>query len=293
MCGRYATSRYASDLVHDFDIHDVVGDLEPDYNVAPTKDVWAVLERPPRGEPDAPARRQLRVVRWGLVPSWAKDPSIGSRLINARLESVAQKPAFKKALASRRCILPADGYYEWYDAANAQGVAASNSNAVASDAGESRRPRPKKAARKKQPFFIRPRDGSVLAMAGLYELWRDDTRDRDDPAAWLWTSTVLTTTAEDDVGYLHDRMPMLLEPEQYDAWLDPSRSDPGELLPLLVPAAPGRLEAYPVSTDVGNVANEGAYLVEPLAPAESAAAGPESASVAVPAAERGDTSRLF
>lgn len=248
MCGRYATSRSAADLVDEFDIRDVEGELEPDYNVAPTKDVWAVMERPTRGEPAEPPHRQLRVVRWGLVPSWAKDPSIGSRLINARTETIAAKPAFKKAFAKRRCLLPADGYYEWYDPPDG--------------------PRTTKGARRKQPFFIRPRGGGVLAMAGLYELWRDETRDRDDLDAWLWTATVLTTTAEDELGHIHDRMPMLLERDQYDAWLDPARSDPDELLPLLVPAAPGRLEAYPVSTDVGNLANGGAYLAEPLEPAD-------------------------
>lgn len=274
MCGRYATSRYAGDLVHKFDIDDVVDELEPDYNVAPTKDVWAVLERAPRGEPDAATRRQLRVVRWGLVPSWAKDPSIGSRLINARTETVAVKPAFKKALAARRCLLPADGYYEWYDSPAAP---------VAS-----------KGKRRKQPFFIRPRNGGVLAMAGLYELWRDETRAREDPDAWLWTATVLTTTAEDDLGHIHDRMPMLLEPAQYDAWLDPARSDPDELLSLLVPAAPGRLEAYPVSTDVGNVANGGAYLIEPLAPAEPGeATRPEPAASDAAAVGPDDLARLF
>lgn len=275
MCGRYATSRYAADLVDEFGIDDVLDELEPDYNAAPTKDVWAVLERAARGEPDSPPRRQLRVVRWGLVPAWAKDPSIGSRLINARTETAAVKPAFKKALAARRCLLPADGYYEWYDSPAT--------------------PRTGRGKPRKQPFFIRPRDGGVLAMAGLYELWRDEARERADPAAWLWTTTVLTTTAEDDLGHIHDRMPMLLEREQYDAWLDPGRSDPDELLPLLVPAAPGRLEAYPVSPDVGNVANAGAHLVEPL-PAEEMVDAPsqEAAGSRDPAAARDDaTARLF
>ncbi len=256
MCGRYATSRSSADLADEFDVDEVEGDLEPDYNVAPTKDVWAVLERPPRDEPDAAPRRRLRTVRWGLVPSWAKDPSIGSRMINARTETIATKPAFKRALARRRCLLPADGYYEWYSPPDG--------------------PRTAKGKPRKQPFFLRPRDGGLLAIAGLYELWRDETRDREDPEAWLWTATVLTTTAEDELGRIHDRMPMLLEPEAYDAWLDPAGSDPDDLLSLLVPAAPGRLEAYPVSTDVGNVANQGAYLVTPLPP-EDAIATPDAA----------------
>lgn len=248
MCGRYATSRSSADLADEFEVDDVEGELEPDYNVAPTKDVWAVLDRPPREEPDQPPRRRLRTVRWGLVPSWADNPSIGNRLINARAETVASKSAFKRAFAQRRCLLPADGYNEWYEAPDG--------------------PRTAKGKPRKQPFFIRPGDGDVLAMAGLYELWRDESRDREDPKAWLWTATVLTTSATDELGRIHDRMPMLVEPGSYDAWLDPKRSDADELLSLLVPAAPGRLEAYPVSTDVGNVANEGAYLVEPLPPAD-------------------------
>ncbi len=116
----------------------------------------------------------------------------------------------------------------------------------------------------KQPFFIHPADGGVLAMAGLYEIWRDPTRDDDDPARFSWTCTVLTTTAEDAVGHIHDRMPLLVEPERYAAWLDPSVSAVDELTRLLVPAAPGRLEAYPVSTLVNNVRNNGPELLDAL-----------------------------
>lgn len=241
MCGRYAASRRPEDLVEEFEVDAVPDEAIPaQYNVAPTDPVYAVLERPPRGEPDATPVRRLQPVRWGLVPSWAKDPSIGSRMINARVETVAEKPAFKRAFARRRCLLPADGYYEWY--------------------GEGRG--------KKQPFFITPPDGSVLAMAGLYELWRDDEKDDGDPAAWLWTATVLTTSAPDDLGRIHDRMPMVVERERYADWLGAEASSE-ELRSLLVPAAPGRLRAYPVSTDVNDVRNDGPHLVEPI-PAEGA-----------------------
>ena len=164
-------------------------------------------------------------------------------MINARMETVTEKPAFRKAFASRRCLLPADGYYEWY--ATEQ--------------------RTKAGKPLKQPFFIHPRDGSVMAMAGLYEIWRDPTRDDDDPQRFRWTCTVLTTSAEDDLGHIHDRMPLLVERERYGAWLDPTRSDPEVLTELLVPAAPGRLEAYPVSTMVNSVKNSGPDLLEPLA----------------------------
>jgi putative SOS response-associated peptidase YedK len=246
MCGRYASSRRPEDLVEEFEIDkvEVKEPLQPDYNVAPTKPVYAVVERAPRdgeGEAEGDQRqRQLRTVRWGLVPFWAKDPSIGNRLINARMETVHEKPAFRKAFTSRRCLLPADGYFEWY--ATEQ--------------------RTKAGKPVKQPFFIRPADGGVLAMAGLYEIWRDPTRDEDDPQRFLWSCTVLTTTAEDSVGHIHDRMPLLVEPDRRAAWLDPSSSSVDHLLELLVPAAPGLLEAYPVSTAVNNVRNNGPELLE-------------------------------
>ena len=246
MCGRYAASRSPADLVEEFEVvaSDVTESLAPDYNVAPTKTVPAVIERPPRGEPQGAAVRRLIALRWGLVPSWAKNPAIGNRLINARMETVADKPAYRRAFAARRALLPADGYYEWYPT---------------SELGRGGKP-------VKQPFFIRPRDGSRLAMAGLYEIWRDPTRDEDDPARFRWTCTVLTTSAEDDLGHIHDRMPLSVEPHRYAAWLDPTASSPEELKGLLVPAAPGRLEAFPVSTQVNNVKNNGADLVQPLAP---------------------------
>ena len=246
MCGRYAASRSPDDLAEEFEVDDRPEQALPaSYNVAPTQDVYAVLERPPRGEPEAPVRRALRVVRWGLVPSWAKSLSIGSRMINARMETVAEKPAFRKAFATRRCLLPADGYFEWY--------------------GE--------VKGRKQPFFIRPADGDVLAMAGLYELWRNPAApEGEDP--WLWSATVLTTRATDDLGRIHDRMPLLVEKQRYAEWLDPSSSDPESLARLLVPAAPGLLRAYPVSTEVNNVKNDDPDLVEPIE-AEPPPAGAE------------------
>jgi putative SOS response-associated peptidase YedK len=247
MCGRYASSRKPEDLIEEFEVVDDRLDrpIEADYNVAPTKEVYAVMERKPSRESEDAPQRQLRSLRWGLVPSWAKDPSIGSRMINARMETVAEKPAYKRAFAARRCLLPADGYFEWY---------------ATSQQTKAGKPR-------KQPFFIRPADGGVLAMAGLYEIWRDPTRDPDnaeDPARFLWTCTVLTTQAEDSLGHIHDRMPLMVEPDRWAAWLDPASSATADLLPLLVPAAPGRLEAYPVSTLVSNVRNNGPELVEPI-----------------------------
>ena len=241
MCGRYASSRRPEDLVEEFDIADVriPAPLAADYNVAPTKEVYAVVERPPSKESTEPPERQLRVLTWGLVPSWAKDPSIGNRMINARMETVAEKPAYKKAFAVRRCLLPADGYFEWYPTEE----------------------RTKAGKPRKQPFFIRPKDGGILAMAGLYEIWRDPTKPDDAEDRFRWTCTVITTQAEDAVGHIHDRMPLMVERDRWAAWLDPrTGGDTG----LLVPAAPGTLEAYPVSTLVSNVRNNGPELLEPL-----------------------------
>jgi putative SOS response-associated peptidase YedK len=165
-------------------------------------------------------------------------------MINARIETAAEKPAFREAFAKRRCLLPADGYYEWYTPENA------GTKPI------------------KQPFFIRSRDGRPLALAGLYELWRDPTRDRDDPRSWLRTATVLTTTATDAVGHIHDRQPMFVPRDGWGDWLDPGLSDP-EAVTALLTASPGAgLEAYPVSTAVNNHRNNGPELLEPLPQAQ-------------------------
>ncbi len=248
MCGRYASSRRPEDLLEEFEITLApaqVPRIEPDWNVAPTKEVYAVLERPPRteDEQELPAQRQLRVLTWGLIPFWAKQPGIASRMINARMETVAEKPAYRRPFERRRCLLPADGYYEWY--------ATEQTNS--------------KGKPRKQPFFIRPTDGGTLAMAGLYEIWRDPDKPDDADDRFRWTCTVLTTSAEDSLGHIHARMPLMLEPGRYDDWLDPTLNDKDTLLGLLTPAAPGRLEAYPVPTLVSNVANNGPELVDPLA----------------------------
>ncbi len=225
MCGRYASSRSAHDLLVHFEVDEPPEQTLPaSWNVAPTDPVYVVLERHDR--------RRLQVVRWGLVPSWAEDPKVGARMINARRETLADKPAFRSAYQRRRCLVPADGYYEW----QRQGT-------------------------HKQPWFLTGRDGGPLAMAGLYEVWRapDDTR--------LWTCTVITTQAADDHGEIHDRTPLLVPREAWTRWLDPGQPDPGD--GVLVPGAPGVLEAWPVGAAVGNVRNNGAELVQPLGPAQA------------------------
>jgi putative SOS response-associated peptidase YedK len=255
MCGRYASSRSPEDIVEEFEVLDprLERAIEPSWNVAPTDEVYVVMERQTRneaGEREGEPIRQLRALRWGLVPSWAKDAGIGSRMINARMETVAEKPAFRKAFASRRCIVPADGYYEWYDTQQAQ------------QAQQAQRTTARGKARK-QPFFITPQDGSILAMAGLYEIWRDRSVPEDEPGGFRWTCTVLTTEATDALGQIHDRMPLLVGRESRSTWLDPRRTVE-DLSALLTPAQQAGLTAYPVSTAVGNVANDGPQLVEPL-----------------------------
>ena len=262
MCGRYASARSRIELLEEFAVErDRVDEpLTPDYNVAPTKPVYAVMTRMPRGERQPkPAgeqaevgqrsngsgpMRELRVVRWGLVPSWAKDISIGSRMINARAETVSEKPSFRNAFARRRCLLPADGYYEWQ-------LPAAGTKAP------------------KQPYFICRPDHAPLAFAGIYELWRDRSMPDDDPAAWLWTAAVITTTAPDELGEIHDRMPMVIDHASWADWLDPANTDAADVRAMLAPAVAHGLISYPVSLAVNSVRNNGPELVkeaEPVSP---------------------------
>jgi putative SOS response-associated peptidase YedK len=246
MCGRYVSTRGPKDLVQRFRVTEWRPEqtLAPNWNVAPTDDVWAVLERTPRDQQDtASVRRELRPLRWGLVPSWAKDTKTGPRMINARVETVHDRPAFRGAFVKRRCLLPADGFYEWQQV-------------KAKDTGKAR----------KQPYVVQPADGQVMALAGLYEYWRDPAVKQDhDPAAWLMTCTILTTEATDAAGRVHPRMPLALPPDHYGAWLDPHRQDPAELRALLTQPANGHLRARPVSTAVNNTRNNGPQLLDEVA----------------------------
>jgi len=220
MCGRYASSRKPDDLVGYFEVQDPPEEvIPPSWNVAPTDPVYAVVD-------SREGTRQLRVLRWGLVPSWAKDPKVGARFINARMETVATTNAFRVAYAKRRCLLPADGYYEW---------------------------KPEETG--KQPWFLSSQERDPLAMAGLFEHWK-----RPD-GSWLSTCTILTTSAPDELGEIHDRTPLLVPRESWALWLDRSVEAPDT---LLVPGTPGVLDAWPVSKDVGSVKNNGAYLVDPI-----------------------------
>jgi putative SOS response-associated peptidase YedK len=227
MCGRYASTRRDGDLLRDFQVASVVDEApEPSWNVAPTDPTRIVLERIVDDLPD----RQLRTLSWGLVPSWAKDPRMGSKLINARSETFTTKPAFSSAAARRRCLVPADGYYEWMTAEDG-----------------------------KHPMYLYG-DGP-LAFAGLYELRPAD----DDREHWLWTYTILTCTATDDIGHIHDRSPVVVPTDLRDSWLDPSLTDIARVRDLAAAIPPPRLHTYEVAPLVNSVRNNGPGLIEPIA----------------------------
>ena len=236
MCGRYASSADPDALVATFVIDEVDEIVPPSFNVAPTDPVPAVVERVDKAT-DAVVRK-LVAPRWGLVPSWSKDARGGAGMINARVETVATKPAFARAFAARRCLLPADGYYEWQTIAGASGKPV------------------------KQPWFIRPAGGGVLPMAGLYEFWKD--RGLGVGAPWLVTCTVITTTAIDALGHVHDRMPMVIGEQDWAAWLDPRTTDAAVASSLLTTPASDRIETYRVAPLVNSVRNNGPDLVRPL-----------------------------
>jgi putative SOS response-associated peptidase YedK len=240
MCGRYVNVASASDLTDEFDVEEVVGDDPgPSWNIAPTDPVRAVLRRRPAGgDEDAAPVTQLRTVKWGLVPNWSRTPSGGAKMINARIETVTTKPAFKTVAARRRCLLPSLGYYEW-----------------------------QKTDHGKVPYFLHDPEGQLLAMAGLYELWRDPALADDDPKRWLWTCTVITQQAPDLLGQIHDRNPVVVPPELRDQWLDCSSEDAAVAQRILDEIPPAGLDPYVVSTAVGNVKNNGPELIEPVDPA--------------------------
>lgn len=259
MCGRYASTRNPEDLVLEFEVEE--NDLEPGqgeakYNVAPTDTVPVVVERllKPSSEEDEEDEegevsvRRLRALTWGLVPSWSKERTGGARMINARAESLLEKPAYRKAAVSRRCLVPADGWYEWQ---------------VLPELSERGKPR-------KQPHFMRFEDGGGLAFAGIYEFWRDKALHPDDPAAWLVTFAVITTAAEPALAHIHDRMPLVLPRQEWDHWLDPAVRDADDVRAMIASPEEGRFSAVPISDRVNSVRNDGPELLEPVsaAPAE-------------------------
>ncbi|MHB1536172.1 MAG: SOS response-associated peptidase [Acidimicrobiales bacterium] len=233
MCGRFTSTSTLEQLAATYGVEEVRGEPLPErYNVAPTQQVYAVALSRSKDEGERP-RRQLGQFRWGLVPSWAKDPSIGSRMINARSEGLATKPAYRAALERRRCIIPADAFYEWQERGTGKG---------------------------KLPFAIRRRDGESMGLAGLWEVWREAP-----DAEPLRTCVIVTCAANAALAAIHDRMPVVLAPESWAAWLDPG-TPAEEAEALLVPAPPEWFEAFPVSTAVNKVSNDGPDLLTPLPP---------------------------
>jgi putative SOS response-associated peptidase YedK len=248
MCGRYVSTKSTADLLDEFDAEDLTeaASADPDYNVAPTDPVRAVLTRLPRShggqsaaQPLQPVR-QLRIARWGLVPSWAKDVSVGNRMFNARAESIGEKSAFKRAFAKRRCLLPADGWYEWMR-----------------DTDELGKPR-------KQPFFMTRTDGASLALAGLYEFWRPKDAAEDVPL--LLSVTILTVQAMGELAEIHDRMPLVIGRPDWGRWLDPALDGPVDLTEARDEVAAEHLELRPVSAAVNSVQNNSADLIARVDP---------------------------
>jgi len=242
MCGRFVATRPVEDIANLLDVDDIEVAPElarPRWNVAPQATILAVT-----ATPGVEGHRRLATFRWGLVPSWAKDPGIGARAFNARAETVAEKPMFRAAVSRRRCIVPVDAFYEWT-------------------------PPPEGSPSKhKQPWCFQAADGGLLTLAGLWEEWRPlspggDTRDdRREPP--LRTCTIITTEANGLVGRFHNRMPVVIGQEDFAEWLAPEPLDPGELEAMTRPARDEILEVYPVSTRVNNALAEGPELAEPI-----------------------------
>lgn len=229
MCGRFVSASPPDELARYFGAElDVEQPLEPSYNVAPTNDVYVVLE-------DG-GLRKVEPMHWGLVPSWAKDPKIGNRMINARAETLAEKNAYKAAFKRRRCIIPADGFFEWQVVPG---------------------------QKRKQPMYLHRPEGEPLAIAGLWEVWRDPNHEGER----LHSCTIITTEANDEVAPVHDRMPVILPASTWETWLDRDNDDLEVLGRLLVPAAPRTLTMWPVSTAVNNVRTKGPELIERVDPA--------------------------
>jgi putative SOS response-associated peptidase YedK len=222
MCGRFTLFEADKVLSRGFGVSGIPP-LSPRYNIAPSQPVAAVRATP-TGE-----GRELAFLRWGLIPSWSKDPAIGNRLINARAETAQEKPSFRSAFRRHRCLIPTNGFYEW-----------------------------QRLERGKQPYFVRMRDGQLFAFAGLWDRWESPDKDV------IETCTILTTAANTVLAPIHDRMPVILPPTEYARWLDPALRDPDSLAPLLVPFPPEEMLAFPVSPRVNAPTVDDEKCIAPL-----------------------------
>lgn len=247
MCGRYASCFEHGELADLYEIAEMGDSLahtEPSWNVTPQQQTRIILTHPVTPDSPRPLRRHhrghrsLQAARWGLVPSWAKDLRIGARMFNARIESVASKPAYRRALASRRCIIPANGYYEWQTVRNPSAV--------------------------KTPYYFTAEDEAPLSFAGFYEFWRDPSLSPDDPVynapdGWLVTVTIITAPAFAHLAHVHHRRPIALNPTMVDEWLDPEVDDAPHLLALLTGPGPV-MTARAISADLGSATEDGSKL---------------------------------
>lgn len=229
MCGRYRLARKKEILAETFDAENEV-DWSPRYNVAPGQDVPVV-----RQDATRPAR-MLSLIRWGLIPSWSKDAKAGYKMINARAETIADLPAFRDPFRSRRCLIPADGFYEWA-----------------------------KEGQQKSPFCISLADNSIFAFAGIWDRW-NNPHQMDPNKKWVETCSIITTSANALLSGIHDRMPVILKHENYDLWLDPGFKNVDDLLDLLQPFPAEAMRHYRVSTRVNSVKNDDAACAEEYAP---------------------------
>jgi putative SOS response-associated peptidase YedK len=235
MCGRFVSSSSPERIAEYFGAESKVESLGENYNVAPTNDIYGIVETPD-------GKLELQVFHWGLIPVWAKEAKIGQKMINARAETIAEKPAFKGVFKKHRCIIPMDGFYEW--AAGVEGGPVTKAGKPA-----------------KRPHFIHRVDGEPLAVAGLWSEWRDKNAGPDAP--WLHSASVVTTSANGTMSAIHDRMPVILPKAMWGMWLDPTNQNIEVLSNLLVPAPDNLLTMHEVSSDVNNVRNKGASLIEP------------------------------
>ncbi len=227
MCGRYRLSRRKQIVEEYFDCPSEEQDWAPRYNIAPTQPVPVIRQHPKKPV------RDLSLMKWGLIPSWAKDPSVAASMINARSETAATKPAFRDALGSRRCLIPADGFYEWV-----------------------------RTAKPRQPYCFEVNGGDLFAFAGLWDGWKDPNGN------WIRTCSILTTTPNGVTSAVHDRMPVILDSSDYDVWLDPGMQNVAAASELLKQYDALLMRCYPVSTRINHVANDDEECSRPVEVAE-------------------------
>jgi putative SOS response-associated peptidase YedK len=228
MCGRYRLSRRKQIVAEYFDSVPGEEDWNPHYNIAPTQSVPVIRQNPKK------PIRELSFMRWGLIPSWAKDSSVAAQMINARSETAGTKPAYRDALKSCRCLIPADGFYEWQKTGNA-----------------------------KQPYCFEVNEGKLFAFAGIWDHWKEPNGN------WLETCSVLTTTPNAVTSPVHDRMPVILDPDSYDLWLDPGMRDVSTVSDLLKPYDARQMRCYPVSTRINYVGNDDEACSAPVEPIQA------------------------